>query len=766
MSESGEAAQPVEQPADDADVMMADDEGEGEEADAEEEGASWTDNEDALGADSDSDLGDDSLEDLVKYKLHLQPSDDLEDAAAGVNAGVPGIFTDATISQALARAEETEDYRTDERNFEVRFLQRGGVHELFSAVAEMEDTGGYEALKKVLGGKTRCKVRQRPGGRTALAPFIVNAINAAAGGFAYITSSTGRKAFWSTFLPLIDRFFVKGGKMVIAIPVGELSEKALDNLRSWSRVYAKATVKNGGGLRFFFITEFSGDESYHMKEFFVMAPGGATVISMMSANLNGRSLGLETLFATDDAELRKARKSVELMQMDLYKFNEDDTLTDELKALSRFWVTANRSGWIILNSPALDGYLVAAGKRSLESVYKAKRRHLLTAIMGRIDDPQQRQISAEKQHAIALATSYGREQADKDSSGDESSGNESDAPPVLAVRTKADRRARILKRQQRYISQLESQHRVPWTEEERLKIANMNAEILAEFLDEHPAWAEAITDLSLAPQNRPRSKVRKRKPRGRTPASSSNLFPGSKDDSEPSTVADKDDNKSTSSSDGDSDNDGGGGGVAGGKKEGTRPGSNGGADEDDGNDTPSSTDADDDEDNYSQDEPAAGAAGLSDSDARAKRAGSRARTSASPEKSPSKAQERGSATPAAKRTPNLQGEECDFCDETPKSNLYNINRFVLPKRACRKCKGRLDNGAKDITSYSDARDYCLTMHGGRGKVKTKAWTKRAAREKLEMAGPKKKAAKGGAGRGKQAALPKKAGTMASSLRKK
>ncbi|GAA5993480.1 hypothetical protein JCM11641_002672 [Rhodosporidiobolus odoratus] len=366
-------------------------------------------------------------------------------------------------------------------------------------------------------GRTSLKVRQRPGGSTGLITYVVNLVNAAAGGFAFLTSATGRQAFWNHFFPLIDRFFTKGGKMVAAIPVGELSEKALDNLRSWMRVYEKAAEEKSGGLRFFFVTEFAGDSSYHIKEILIVAPGVATVFIILTANFNSRGLGLGVVDCKTARERRNIPKSAELLSAHLYQLGNDEAAAEQLEDLARFWVKASRNRWVILDTPALDDFLVAAGKRSLTSIYKYKRRTLLQMIVGRIEDDEQRQLAAQKQHAIVLAA------APAHARNEESSSEDSDAPE-LRVRTRPSRRLRLLKRQQRYLARVQNTHKPEWTVEEQLEIENMNAKVLAELIAEHPQWTEIISDLQKHPANKHRSKPRgPRRRRWDTP-SSSGLF--------------------------------------------------------------------------------------------------------------------------------------------------------------------------------------------------------------------------------------------------
>ncbi|GAA5930893.1 hypothetical protein JCM10213_003937 [Rhodosporidiobolus nylandii] len=636
-------------------------------------------------------------DDVPLPDLDLLSPQQREQLRAALKSGVPGTFSAQDLEKAARRREETEAYRADPSHFETVFAQPGGLEELVWDLADRADIGGFEMMKAALGDRSSLNVRQRPNGRTALITYLVNLVNAAAGGFAFLTSSTGRQAFWSSFFPYIDRFFIKGGKMVIAIPVGELSEKALDNLRSWTRVYAKAAAGKGGGLRFFFVTEFIGDQSYHIKECCIAAPGGAVAFLVMTANMNARALGLGVLLCEDDDDRRDSPKSAELMRVDIHRLGKDEAAAEELEALAKFWVQAGADNWIILDTPALDDFLAVAGKKSLTSVYNAKRSALLQSIISTVDDPAKRQLEAEKQRAIALAAAPAHASADLSDSG-----NDSD-PPSLTVRTRESRWMRLLTRQHRYLGELQQQHEPEWTEEEQLQIDNMNAQIIEELIEEHPAWEEILNELGQHRRNRRHTKPRPRRHRPPPKASqqsSSNLFGDSSSDD------DDDDDE-------DDDGDSAGGDVAhGGTTSGSQQGAGDGQEVDENTADSSAEEAvetEEEGDYYSMDD-------LPDPPApsppSAKRA-PRAAQNAPPAATNARLRRTPSSTPSSQRPANPSRETCNFCLEVPSSNFYKISTFGQ-HRACRKCWGRIGR-MKDVRTFADAQAHCQSTYGARGK---------------------------------------------------
>ncbi|BGP48824.1 hypothetical protein JCM10450v2_004700 [Rhodotorula kratochvilovae] len=615
-----------------------------------------------------------------------------------ITSGVRGVLRSQDFDLAQQRRDETEAYRSDPKNWETMLEHPGGLEEIIHDVAQMPDTGGARRIKQALvRGSTRAFIYQRPGGLTALGFYYVNLINAAAGGFAFLTSATGRKAFWRTFFPLIDLFFVKGGKMIVAVPVAEITEGAAAELRAWSKVYEKLAEKRGGGLRFLLITGFRRSQSYHIKIVAVVAPGGASAKGATGANFNSRALALEALLARTKRKRRLAPKSAEYLELEYFNLNDEEDLAREWwEDFARFWEEVIGAGWIVWNTPALDDYFVAAGKRTLESIYAAKRNFLINDVLAHMGTYGAAQANADKQRAIALACrpSFAPQSDQADESSDDDYG--------LLVRVKAKRRDKLLKRQQQERSRIERPHRQKFTPEEKLEVVNMNAKIIKELRQTQPGWAQELDRLATRSCSRTHTTL----PTRRTAATpSTNL-----DSSDFSDLAATDAFFLDSSDDSDDSNDSDGGTfgrigskAAGGSKAKQAPASAEAVDEDEDDGNPAAEEddyelewADDEEDDEMDVDNSVGASTAAASGGAITMAAS------------------GGAKPKKRVRCD---DNCSICpnkrgDTGAKGKMHLSDKFNVT--VCQSCYFKLRNGAKDIDDFEKVKAYCLTppAHAG------------------------------------------------------
>lgn len=77
-----------------------------------------------------------------------------------------------------------------------------------------------------------------------------------------LTASLYRSAFFKMFAFLIP-FFKDGGRMIIIVPVGEISTGTLHELRGCAEALEPIAKELGGGLRFCFNTDFRSSSCRH-----------------------------------------------------------------------------------------------------------------------------------------------------------------------------------------------------------------------------------------------------------------------------------------------------------------------------------------------------------------------------------------------------------------------------------------------------------------------------------------------------------------------
>ncbi|KAK4333203.1 Proteophosphoglycan ppg4 [Rhodotorula toruloides] len=107
-------------------------------------------------------------------------------------------------------------------------------------------------------------------------PPSLFAVNAALGGFVFLTSATARPAFFDFFVPMIMPFFESGGRMLISIPASELSKGAGEIVRTWAGLVKAMpkVAKSGGGLFYNVVSDYTRFRSHHLKEMFIGSSGG------------------------------------------------------------------------------------------------------------------------------------------------------------------------------------------------------------------------------------------------------------------------------------------------------------------------------------------------------------------------------------------------------------------------------------------------------------------------------------------------------------
>ncbi|GJN90173.1 hypothetical protein Rhopal_003172-T1 [Rhodotorula paludigena] len=433
------------------------------------------------------------------------------------DGGVPGIFAAADFEKMISRRNETIAYLEPGKNWETALSRDGELEELVHEIAQLDCTKAAAMLRKITDDSNFLRVYQQPGGSICIGNYILNLINAVAGGFVFLTSATGRKAFWRKIFPLIERFFVHGGKLLVVIPIGEISEGALVDLRTWSAVFSKLAGESGGSLRFAFVDGFENQQSWHIKLGFGIAPGGAGFCWQTGSNFNSRAVGVDGIGVRSEKQRRRAPKSAESFEVRLHDLSNpvDEEFRKQWEDVFRLFRDAASAGWLIYDTPSLNDYLASRTRtRTINDIRLAKKsflsQHLISlqhanASGKRRDDEQQTAVGlaagpsfapSSDEDGEAVQPAQVRRAADK--TANRGSG-------VLYVRVSAERQRKLRKLQQKMRDNLERPHHTARTVEERLLLANLNADILDELQQEHPAWTKSIEQLRKKGENQPRS---------------------------------------------------------------------------------------------------------------------------------------------------------------------------------------------------------------------------------------------------------------------
>ncbi|GAA5985529.1 hypothetical protein JCM11641_007981 [Rhodosporidiobolus odoratus] len=621
---------------------------------------------DFISSESNVSSEDDNLHETKINEVDASLSRIRDMAASGLNSFCHPPVLDKLCEQVKA----THDFREDkDGNWELMVEEDGAFQAFVDGIATLpEAEGSMDRLRKATGGLDDLVICQVTYECTALVVHYANLVNAAAGGFFYLSSATGRQAFFDTFFPLIDHFFRKGGEALIALPIGELSESALESLRSWQATYAELYPREQQAIKFFFVSDHDRDQLYHVKEFFAIAPGGACVYGVPTANMNASRVGTKVIKVKGVKDQRHAAKSTEILRLNLYDYNLEQAIIKIITDLGSFWYRVHRRGHIFYNVLALDWYLGAKSMpRNLDNIRNTKRAAVLRAAYDLLNDAAPDPSDQIQQISVALA---GRDQAD-DSSDDITSGL--DEPIVLLHPTPAKRRTKLKKTHKKKLKEVKDRYSNRRNDEENLAIANMNAEIIKELKESitDPDLAEALDRLG------ERSSYQSR--RGGGSAGEDNDDDDDDDSAggdippPPPASDDSDDQSGNASSRGDPD---------------------GNAGEDEGFDGGDGNTADDEGGSAAAAEPA-----VAPDDAASK---------------PSSMKKRVRKPPSATYTRLQLSDTCDFCGRTradqaaaglKKTSMASITRFGQ-HTACQACNGRLRNGASEIIDFDAALKWC------------------------------------------------------------
>ncbi|GAA5957907.1 hypothetical protein JCM3765_006198 [Sporobolomyces pararoseus] len=416
-----------------------------------------------------------STSDLVEV-LHALPIEDQE-AFQEFFANYDDSLTFERLEQIDERRQQTAAYLADKANYE-RFLEEeGGFVKLVQENASREGTEYLNGQLHSIFTPERplCIVtRQCPETPTSHLAFLVRVINLAAGGFFFFTSACGRKAFWTSFFPLIMPFFKAGGRALLAIPAGELSVEALEEERSWQQVIERQT---SGQLRFVFVTDYDQYQSWHIKEGLVVAPGGEMVDIQMSGNFNSRGVGTEKATAPDTATAACKPGSAERMTVIRFHF-EESTGRQHVQDLANYWFNLSRKRSLFYNVPSLFDFLAHRHSKTLEDLRRFKKSTLIREVLAELEHEDRRDTNERLQEAIALAAPI--------SSTDETEFKEQIDPLTLPIQLSDTAREAIrslVKEQKEVLHDFMGQFKREWTKEEKLKIASMNAEIIEELIE-------------------------------------------------------------------------------------------------------------------------------------------------------------------------------------------------------------------------------------------------------------------------------------------
>ncbi|BGO97304.1 hypothetical protein JCM10021v2_000947 [Rhodotorula toruloides] len=155
-------------------------------------------------------------------------------------------------------------------------------------------------------GTTKRTAHQSTLNNVSIAFLLVFAVNAALGGFVFLTSATARPAFFDFFVPMIMPFFESGGRMLISIPASELSKGAGEIVRTWAGLVKAMpkVAKSGGGLFYNVVSDYTRFRSHHLKEMFIGSSGGDVLDATFSENMNARGMAIPKSFNFDDGTPR------------------------------------------------------------------------------------------------------------------------------------------------------------------------------------------------------------------------------------------------------------------------------------------------------------------------------------------------------------------------------------------------------------------------------------------------------------------------------
>ncbi|GAA5970498.1 hypothetical protein JCM8115_004437 [Rhodotorula mucilaginosa] len=335
--------------------------------------------------DSDAEAGDDEEsqsddEDRVGLKISQSEIDAL-DAPAYDGQSLPAHVPPKVLTQINRLDDNTSTYRHDSvLNWETAIEREEGLESLVLPLVQAdEDDKISHDLAAAIHGKSYYMVRQKPyGGDECIAEYVVKAINAARGGFFFLVSACLR-ATWFEIFEHLGPFFRSGGRGIIVVPINELAHDALRHLQVQQQICAEDAAQSGGGLKFFFTTEHD-DQTMHIKELAIFAPGKIMKVNL-TANLTGAGFGTGILKARTAAERRMAPQSGENAEFTLLSYDATDPeniAADYLASLSSFWTSLGRDGHLIWPVQALKE-VYTLEMHDLKELEKARARARITA---------------------------------------------------------------------------------------------------------------------------------------------------------------------------------------------------------------------------------------------------------------------------------------------------------------------------------------------------------------------------------------------------
>ncbi|GAA5904951.1 uncharacterized protein JCM6883_004920 [Sporobolomyces salmoneus] len=433
-----------------------------------------SDEDDLAAIEQEFDINSDQAEDSDEPRVHKAPSGL---AFSQYFEHHDGNLKEEHLDAIDERRQQTAAYLADETNYERLLEVEGGFSEIVRENAKREGTGYLKGQLHSIFTPERptCIVtRQRPGAATSHLAFLVRIINLAAGGFFFLTSACGRKAFWTSFFPLIMPFFEAGGHGLIAIPAGELSVQALEEERSWQKVIEERT---SGRLRFVFVTDYDLYQSWHIKEGLIVAPGGEMVDVGMSGNFNSRGVATEKATAPDSASAASKPGSAERMAVRRLHLEEAEGLL-HVQDLGSYWFDLAQDNSLFYNVPSLLDFLAHRHAKDLKALRRSKRSRLIVQIVTEMDHEDLSDKHRQYQQCFTLARQYSSNVGAK---------QEQEADPLTAPiqLTNEGRKAvsSLVQEKKKHLSEFMSQFKQEWTDEEKVEIAAMNKEVINELIE-------------------------------------------------------------------------------------------------------------------------------------------------------------------------------------------------------------------------------------------------------------------------------------------
>ncbi|GAA6019471.1 hypothetical protein JCM11491_000969 [Sporobolomyces phaffii] len=183
---------------------------------------------------------------------------------------------------------------------------KGSLHAIFTNEA-------YRIVKREHRGST-------PSSNLA---FLTRVINAAPGGFFFLTGACGRVANWSTLFPLLLPFFQAGGSGLIVLSTQELSLETFEEAQAWQQV-----IEATGRLRFVFAKL----DSSNLCDGIVVAPGGEMVDITLSRIREPRDVGVFDASTT----IAAVPELAERMTVHRLSFEEEEA-REQVEEIAEFW---------------------------------------------------------------------------------------------------------------------------------------------------------------------------------------------------------------------------------------------------------------------------------------------------------------------------------------------------------------------------------------------------------------------------------------------